>query len=137
MLNHEQLLQLINHQKDLYFTFGMADEWARFHTILDKDMIILEVQDFNYTPMYYLPLGEQPTPIIYSPVYHQKECPVSKYYLHQTNRLIKFLKGLMSPLETDICHLTVYTYCKYCKKRLTTFKSMLMGVGPECQKTWR
>ena len=136
MLSHNQLLSVMTTNHDVYLTFATGQEWARFHTILDKGIITLEVQDFNYTPMYYLPAhlpdGTSVTPLLDSPVYHSLESPVPKYYLHQTNRLIKFLKGLMSPLEMEVTHLFVHTYCRYCKRRLTSYKSMYLGFGPEC-----
>ena len=134
MLSSDQLFKVMSTSHDVYLTFGMGDEWAKFHSILDKGIITLEVQDFNYTPMYYLWANLSTTPLIDSPVYHSSAPIVSQYYLHQTNRLIKFLRGLMSPLEMKDMRLTVHTYCKCCHKRLTNYHSMLIGLGPECNK---
>ena len=135
MLTLDQLKDVM-FKRPIYIDFTYGQDWCHLKTSLENEVCTLSIFVLNdWVPMYRL-AKDQYTPLLDSPVYKSKDYITDKYYQHMANRFIKYWMGLISPLEAPV-RTTVWTYCLYCKKRLTSYSSIARGFGDECNKYYK
>ena len=139
MLSKSNLIELMKKQR-VYIEYRERDRWCEMFTnpvkmLNDETIIVINVfYENRYVPLYFLaePKCHDINLVVSSdsPVYGSPTYLVPFVYESQVTNFVFWLSHKRAVANFKIFP---YTYCHYCRRKLTSYASMLRGYGRECK----